>query len=183
MQVGTGACGPAGGKARAVNCQHRVDRGLPGVPVDLGGELATRDGRAGGTFGTELVRTEVRLSRCERRLKLVETYDGDYLAPAVIITRVGTAQVGRARRGGVRGRGVSYCAVCDGAFFSGPCTSAVAGGGDAAEEEALFLTATPARSRYHRRKEFRAQPILLDEARKASKDRVPGRHHHRKHRG
>jgi thioredoxin reductase (NADPH) len=63
------------------------------------------------------------------------------------------------------GRGVSYCAVCDGAFFQ-DLELAVIGGGDAAVEEAVFLTRYATRvTLIHRREEFRAQPILIEEAR------------------
>src|SRR5207302_1054047 len=60
------------------------------------------------------------------------------------------------------GRGVSYCAVCDGAFFKG-ADLAVIGGGDSAFQEGLFLTRF-AKKLYvvHRRNEFRAQAILQD---------------------
>jgi hypothetical protein len=67
------------------------------------------------------------------------------------------------------GRGVSYCAVCDGAFFKG-ADLAVIGGGDSAFQEGLFLTRF-AKKLYvvHRRNEFRAQAILQDRLLKMEK--------------
>ncbi|TMF91161.1 MAG: FAD-dependent oxidoreductase [Chloroflexi bacterium] len=67
------------------------------------------------------------------------------------------------------GRGVSYCAVCDGAFFKGQ-ELAVIGGGDAAVEEGEFLTRYASRVYIlHRRSELRAQPILVARAQANSK--------------
>ncbi|MDQ2923888.1 MAG: FAD-dependent oxidoreductase, partial [Candidatus Dormibacteraeota bacterium] len=62
------------------------------------------------------------------------------------------------------GRGVSYCAVCDGAFFKGE-ELAVIGGGDAAVEEGEFLTRYASKVYIvHRRSQLRAQPILIERA-------------------
>src|SRR5260370_25777481 len=62
------------------------------------------------------------------------------------------------------GRGVSYCAVCDGAFFKGE-ELAVIGGGDAAVEEGEFLTRYASKVYIlHRRSQLRAQPILIPRA-------------------
>jgi thioredoxin reductase (NADPH) len=103
--------------------------------------------------------------------KLIDTENGDvYSAPAVIVTAGGNPRKLEVP-GEVEyaGRGVSYCAVCDGAFFVGEHL-AVIGGGDAAVEEALFLTRYATRvSIIHRRDAFRAQPILVHEAREHEK--------------
>jgi thioredoxin reductase (NADPH) len=103
-------------------------------------------------------------------LKLIETYDGDFRAPAVIVTAGGNPRkLGVPGEEEFAGRGVSYCAVCDGAFFK-DVHLAVVGGGDAAVEEALFLTRYASKvTIIHRRRSFRAQPILLDEARRHPK--------------
>jgi len=143
----------------------------PGFMSILGGDLATVMEQQAAHFGTELVRSEVRSIKLQPDgLKLIETYDGDYRAPAVIITAGGNPRkLGVAGEEEFAGRGVSYCAVCDGAFFK-DVHLAVVGGGDAAVEEALFLTRYASRvTIIHRRRSFRAQPILLDEARRHPK--------------
>src|SRR5207247_2380018 len=99
--------------------------------------------------------------------KVVRLDDGSkFVAPAVIM-----AAGGLPRRLGVpgelelAGRGVSYCAVCDGAFFKNQVL-AVVGGGDAALEEGDFLTRYASKVYIiHRRDQFRAQPVLQDRAR------------------
>jgi thioredoxin reductase (NADPH) len=143
----------------------------PGFISILGGDLAAVMEQQAAHFGTELVRSEVRSIKLQSDgLKLIETYDGDYRAPAVIITAGGNPRkLGVAGEEEFAGRGVSYCAVCDGAFFK-DVHLAVIGGGDAAVEEALFLTRYASRvTIIHRRRDFRAQPILLDDARRHPK--------------
>jgi thioredoxin reductase (NADPH) len=143
----------------------------PGFKSILGGDLATVMLAQAEHFGTEMVYSPVNRVRVEADgTKVVETDVGEYRAPVVIVTAGGNPRKldvpGEVE---FAGRGVSYCAVCDGAFFQG-LTLAVVGGGDAAVEEAVFLTRYAERvTLIHRRDQFRAQPILIDEARRHPK--------------
>jgi thioredoxin reductase (NADPH) len=139
----------------------------PGFKSILGGDLAAIMLAQAEQFGAEMVYSPVSRIRVEDDgMKVIETDAGEYRAPAVIVTAGGNPRKLEVP-GEVEfaGRGVSYCAVCDGAFFEG-LRLAVVGGGDAAVEEALFLTRYAERvTLIHRRHEFRAQPILIDEVR------------------
>src|SRR5207253_10216057 len=91
-----------------------------------------------------------------------ETSDGDiYRSPTVILTAGGTPiKLGIPGELEYAGKGVSYCAICDAAFFKQQIV-AVVGGGDAACEEADFLTRYASKVYLiHRRHEFRASKIL-----------------------
>jgi thioredoxin reductase (NADPH) len=138
----------------------------PGFKSILGGDLAAIMLAQAEQFGAELVYSPVNRIRVEDDgMKVIETDSGEFRAPAVIVTAGGNPRKldvpGEVE---FAGRGVSYCAVCDGAFFEG-LRLAVVGGGDAAVEEALFLTRYAERvTLIHRRDQFRAQPILIDEA-------------------
>jgi thioredoxin reductase (NADPH) len=94
----------------------------------------------------------------------VTTDEGRYVATTVIVTAGGTPlKLGIPGEEEFAGRGVSYCAVCDGAFFNGQLITVI-GGGDAAVEEANYLTRFGSKvSVVHRRGEFRAQKILQDQ--------------------
>ena len=128
-----------------------------------GYELAERFAHHALKFGAELV-TDAVVSvekRADGRFD-VRTEGGDsYEAPAVILTAGGTpVRLGVPGEAEYTGKGVSYCAVCDGHFFRGEVV-AVVGGGDAACEEADFLTRYASKVHLiHRRDAFRASKIV-----------------------
>jgi thioredoxin reductase (NADPH) len=128
-----------------------------------GFELAEKMTQHALKFGAELV-TDAVVSVEQRPdgLFTVTTESGEsYEAPAVILTAGGTpVKLGVPGELEYAGKGVSYCAVCDGHFFRGEVV-AVVGGGDAACEEAEFLTRYASRVHIvHRRHEFRASKIV-----------------------
>jgi thioredoxin reductase (NADPH) len=139
----------------------------PGFQSILGGDLAAVMLAQAEHFGAEMVYSPVNRIRVEEDgVKVIETDAGEYRAPAVIVTAGGNPRkLGVPGEEEFAGRGVSYCAVCDGAFFQN-LELAVIGGGDAAVEEAIFLTRYATKvSLIHRRDQFRAQPILVETAR------------------
>jgi thioredoxin reductase (NADPH) len=143
----------------------------PGFKSILGAELAVAMTEQATSFGADIVPTEVSRIRVHPDgMKVIETPMGEYRAPAVIITAGGNPRkLEVAGELEYAGRGVSYCAVCDGAFFK-EVHLAVVGGGDAAIEEAIFLTRFASNvTVIHRRQHFRAQPILLEQAKKNPK--------------
>jgi thioredoxin reductase (NADPH) len=136
----------------------------PGFETILGHELAQKFADHAAKFGAEFqngVVVECVQKRDDGQFE-TRTESGDvYVSPTVIVTAGGTpVKLGVPGEVEYAGKGVSYCAICDGAFFRGH-TIAVVGGGDAATEEADFLT------RYadkvyliHRRGELRSSKIL-----------------------
>jgi thioredoxin reductase (NADPH) len=144
----------------------------PGFNSITGPELASKMAEHALSFGAELVSARVSaivpLPDGRQRIEVEE--EEPYYAKAVIVTAGG--QPRKLEVPGEQeyaGRGVSYCAVCDGAFFRGEHL-AVVGGGDAAIEEAAFLTRYASKvTVIHRREEFRAQPLLLERARQNPK--------------
>ena len=130
----------------------------------LGHELATKFQAHAEKFGAE-IRTSTPVESSVKRSDGdfdVTVENGDiYRAPAVIVTAGGTpVKLGIPGEMEYAGKGVSYCAICDGAFYKGH-TIVVVGGGDAACEEADFLTRYAEKVYLvHRRHEFRASKIV-----------------------
>ncbi|WP_299027068.1 FAD-dependent oxidoreductase [uncultured Thermanaerothrix sp.] len=113
----------------------------PGIPEEISGaELLRRMRQQAQQFGAEFVQDKIQGCELERDPKVLYGNNGTYLARAVIIA---TGSMGRGNRvpgeDRLLGRGVSYCATCDAAFFRDQ-EVVVAGNNDEAIEEALFLT-------------------------------------------
>ncbi|MCI0434113.1 MAG: FAD-dependent oxidoreductase [Gemmatimonadetes bacterium] len=183
--IGGGPAGLTAGMyaARSKLSAVVLERGLPGGQLlntkdiedypgflHVGGfELAELMTKHAEKFGCEIAtETVTRIARNEdddpwARWR-VETESGPtYVAPMVILSAGGTAiKLGVPGELEFAGRGVSYCAVCDGAFFEGE-TIAVVGGGDAAAEEADFLTRYAEKVYLiHRRDALRSQKIIQE---------------------
>jgi thioredoxin reductase (NADPH) len=139
----------------------------PGYPEGvLGPEMMKDFRRQAERFGAEFISDDVtRVDFSERPFK-VYIGDEEYRGEAVIIaTGAEARKLGLPSEQGLQGRGVSYCAVCDAAFFREKDV-VVVGGGDSAMEEANFLTKFADKvTVIHRRDEFRASPIMYDRAR------------------
>ncbi|HVB76586.1 MAG TPA: thioredoxin-disulfide reductase [Candidatus Nitrosotalea sp.] len=158
--------GPLGGQL--LNTELIED--YPGVRSILGHELAEKMAEHAREFGLE-IRDFMAVEEIDpapgQAMRRVRTEDGQELqAPALIMAAGGLPRkIDVPGEAELAGRGVSYCAVCDGAFFRDQAL-AVIGGGDAALEEADFLTRYASRVYViHRRDSFRAQSVLQDRAR------------------
>jgi thioredoxin reductase (NADPH) len=139
----------------------------PGFVSILGPDLAAKMTEHAVAFGADILQENVEgIHRLADGTFRVTTSSGvEYRAPAVILTAGGTpTKLGVPGEAEYAGRGVSYCAVCDGAFFKGEVL-AVVGGGDAAVEEADYLTRYASKVYIvHRRDTFRASKILQERA-------------------
>ena len=138
----------------------------PGFPQGISGsELGALIAQQATKYGLPTVFAEVQGIEIRGGEKVVSTSEGQYLAKAVIIAGGSEySKLGVPGEEGFTGRGVSYCAMCDGAFFRDQVV-AVVGGGDVALNDALFLTRFATKVIViHRRDQLRATRILQDRA-------------------
>jgi len=144
---------------------ERVEN-YPGFPRGISGiELGQLIHEQATSYGLELLLAEVTKVVPSSRRNLVSTSEGDFVAESIII-----ASGSQFRKLGVPGedkfvgKGVSYCATCDGPLFKGK-TVALIGGGDAAVTEALHLSKFASSVKVvHRRSQLRASKILQERA-------------------
>ncbi|GAA3873821.1 thioredoxin-disulfide reductase [Tessaracoccus defluvii] len=140
---------------------------FPGFPEGVDGpDLMSKMRAQAERFGATLITDDVTAVDLTGDVKIVKDSDDvEYRAKSVILAMgSGYRRLGLADEDRLSGRGVSWCATCDGAFFRDK-PIAVVGGGDSAMEEATFL------SRFgssvviiHRRDEFRASKIMIERA-------------------
>lgn len=138
----------------------------PGFPDGTGGfELSDLMKKQVENFGLEIRSASVDRIRKEGELFTLETGDKTMTARTVIVaTGASPNKLGAPGEEKLTGRGVSYCATCDGALYRDKAV-AVVGGGDSAVEEALFLTRFASRVHIiHRRDALRAIPITEERA-------------------
>ncbi len=138
----------------------------PGFPEGISGpELMMKFFEQTQTFGVEMIYEQVLSVELDGAIKRVTTDKQTIEAKAVVIASGAKPRaLGVANEGRLRGRGVSYCATCDGFFFKDQPV-AVVGGGDTAVEEAMYLTKMCSSvTLIHRRDELRANKLAQSRA-------------------
>ncbi len=148
-----------------INVTDEVEN-YPGFEEPLAGfDLTEKMHLQAERFGAEFIEEEITAIGLEGLCKIVETTEGKYRAKSVIIcTGAHPRRLNVPGEEQFTGKGVSYCATCDGALYRDKIV-AVVGGGDSAIEEGLFLTRF-AKKVYviHRRDSLRAQKIIQERA-------------------
>ena len=140
---------------------------FPGFVDGVMGPVLMEDMRKqAARFGTELITDDVVEMDLKSEIKTVKDGSGNVVQARAVILATGSAykHIGLANEDRLSGRGVSWCATCDGFFFRDQ-TIAVVGGGDSAVEEATFLTKFASKVvLIHRRDSLRASKIIADRA-------------------
>lgn len=148
-----------------INNAERIEN-YPGFPEGIDGlELGRLMLEQATKYGLETVTAEATSIELQGEQKIVKTTEGDFETRAIIIAGGSQRQkLGIPGEEEFTGKGVSYCATCDAAFFRDQPV-AVVGGGNAAISEALHLARFASKvTLIHRRSELRASPILQERA-------------------
>lgn len=160
----------AGGQ---MNLTGQIDN-YPGFPEGVDGfQLSYNMQQQAERFGAKTKYAEVLELQLEGEEKSVRTNEGTYLAKTVVIsTGANPRQLGVERENEMIGRGVGYCAHCDGGFYRGKRV-VVVGGGNSAVAEALYLSRIAKEViLVHRRDTLRATQIYLKPLQEASNIRI-----------
>ena len=141
----------------------------PGFPQGVNGfELAMQMKEGAERFGAKTLLAEVTQAELAGEIKTVHTTEGVFQAPTVILASgAHPRELGLPGEQELRGRGVSYCATCDGMFYRGK-TVVVVGGGNTAVSDVLYLSRLCEKVYLvHRRDTLRASKVYLDPLQKA----------------
>lgn len=134
----------------------------PGFESISGPELSMKMYEQAEKLGLKTVYSDVKSMSLEGDVKKVETFDGAFESKAVILAMGAVARsldIDSERE--FRGKGVSYCATCDGNFYKNKVV-AVVGGGNSSVGEALYLSNLASKVYLiHRREEFRAEKVVM----------------------
>jgi thioredoxin reductase (NADPH) len=145
---------------------------FPGWPEGImGPELMEKLREQAEKFGAELITDDIAEMKLDGDIKVLKDGSGNTIQTKSVILATGSAykEIGLPNEKRLSGRGVSWCATCDGFFFREKVL-AVVGGGDSAMEEATFLTRFASKVIViHRRDTLRASKIMVERAQKNPK--------------
>ena len=139
---------------------HQIDN-YPGFPEGIDGfELGMRMQQQAERFGAETAYVQVSAVNLQAQPKVIETNEGAYYGKTVVLaTGANPRKLGLAKEEELVGRGVAYCAACDGMFYKGK-TVVVVGGGNSAAADALLLSRVAEKVIVvHRRDQLRATKV------------------------
>ena len=140
---------------------------FPGFPAGvMGPDLMDQMRKQAERFGAKLITDDIVEMKLSGKIKELKDGSGNLIKTKSVILATGSAykEIGLENEKRLSGRGVSWCATCDGFFFRDQVI-AVVGGGDSAMEEANFLTKFASKVVIiHRREQLRASKIMIDRA-------------------